>query len=218
MSDTTTKQVEGKDPWRSAAQTLLDESGCTIVKWRSSGGCAYSDGSRRIEVPQPRGAVAFDTFAHEIGHIVLHERNGKVPRWREEVEATDFALEQFTRFSLKGRQKMRERRIAGIAYAFKKATRRGADPAAIKRAFPGWWEDTQTHEDHKRTRCRKRGCDEIGRYRVVKYGDAPWQAEDWMGEVDELYAEEEPEEWPDDLALYCHSHAEAQAQKWTGAS
>lgn len=147
MNDSTTR-VKGKEPWRSAAQRLLDESGARIVKWRSgSGGCAYTDGSRRIEVPEPRGAVSFDTFAHEIGHIVLHDRNGRVPRWREEVETTEFALEQFTRFGLKGRQKMRERRIPGIAYAFGKALRRGADPAAIESAFPGWWKDTQAYRE-----------------------------------------------------------------------
>jgi hypothetical protein len=132
------REVEGTEPWRSAAQTLLDETDCSIHKWRSNmTGISYSYADE-IEAPRPKSAISFAIFAHEIGHQRLHRRNGKYPRWREEVEAWDFALDQFARFDLKGRNKARQRAVRSIAYAFGKATRRGADPMEIKRTYPNW--------------------------------------------------------------------------------
>ncbi len=100
-----------------------------------------------IEAPRPKTASSFAVFAHEIGHQQLHGDNGSVPRWREEVEAWDFALEQFTRFGLKGRNKQRKVATKSIGYAFGKAVRRGADPEAIRVAFPRWWSAVQKMED-----------------------------------------------------------------------
>jgi hypothetical protein len=135
-----TTAVVGNEPWRSAAQTLLDEANVTWSPSKSSNsGVAKTDGSRRIIAPAPKGRVSFAVFAHEVAHVVLHERNGKVPRWQEEVEAIEFALDAFTRFELPGKGKQRKADVSPVAYAFHKAIRRGADPEAIRKAYPGWW-------------------------------------------------------------------------------
>jgi hypothetical protein len=140
---TFTTVVTGNEPWRSAAQTLLDEAGCTWSPSKSSNtGRAKVDGSRRIVAPEPRGRVSFAVFAHEVGHVVRHTENRNNPRWREEVEADEFALEAFTRFGLPGRNKQKRDDASHIAYAFDKAIRRGADPALIRRTFPAWWKAT----------------------------------------------------------------------------
>lgn len=141
-----TIHIEGNEPWRSAAQQLLDEAGCEVRKWRSNmTGCSYGD-TREIESPKPKTATSFAVFAHEIGHQELHRSNGSYPRWREEVEAWEFALAQFSRFGLKGRNKQRAVAVKCIGYAFTKAIRRGADPATIHRTYPRWSKAVQELE------------------------------------------------------------------------
>lgn len=131
-------EVEGIEPWRSVAQTLLDATGCSVAKWRTNmTGVSYHY-TPEIEAPQPRSARSFAVFAHEIGHQRLHNQNGNYPRWREEVEAWEFALEQFTLFGLPGRNKQIKIATRSIAYAFGKATRRGANPVEIHKAYPVW--------------------------------------------------------------------------------
>jgi hypothetical protein len=138
--------VEGTDPWRAAAQTLLDETGCLVRKWRSNmTGISY-DYADEIEAPQPKTAKSFAVFAHEIGHQRLHRSNGNYPRWREEVEAWEFALDQFTRFGLPGRNKQRAVAVKSIGYAFSKAIRRGANPQTIHRTYPKWSKAVQKME------------------------------------------------------------------------
>ncbi len=133
-------RIPGREPWRSATASLLDEHGLTVRKWRSSTtGCAYHH-TPEIEGPEPRGRVSFSVLAHEVGHKALHHGRSK-PRWQEEVEAWDYALAQFERFRLgdPGASVMR-RASAGIAHSFGMAIRRGADPDRIARTAPRWWE------------------------------------------------------------------------------
>jgi hypothetical protein len=130
--------VEGNEPWASAAQALLDETGCAIVKWRSNlTGTSYIH-KPEIEVPRPKTAKSFAVFAHEIGHQRLHRANGNYPHWREEVEAWEFALAQFSRFGLKGGRKIRPWVRQSVHYAFHKATRRGVEYETIRKAYPQW--------------------------------------------------------------------------------
>jgi hypothetical protein len=98
--------VPGRSPFREAALTLLEETGCTVATWRAttSGRAHITDRNWKIEVPEPRGPVSFATFAHEVGHQVLH-RNGRRPRWIEEAEAWRYALDQFDRFELPGKDR-----------------------------------------------------------------------------------------------------------------
>ena len=90
--------------YEQAGEALLRESGCTVRKWRTKNtGRAYTRAADwGIEAPRPRGPVSFATFAHEVAHQMLHRSNGSYPRWLEEVEAWEWALEQFDRFSLNG--------------------------------------------------------------------------------------------------------------------
>jgi hypothetical protein len=132
------KNVEGTEPWRSAAQTLLDETGCEVIRWRSGMTGRSMTYTAEIEAPRPKTARSFAIFAHEIGHQRLHRENGKYPRWREEVEAWEFAFDQFTRFGLPGRNKQRKIAVRFIGYAFTKAVRAGADPLLIHRTYPQW--------------------------------------------------------------------------------
>lgn len=131
--------IPGREPWRSAAATLLDEHGLSVRRWRSSTtGCAYRD-LPQIEGPEPRGRVSFAVIAHEVGHKALHGARSK-PRWLEEVEAWEFALGQFERLRLgePGAGVMRRAR-RGIAHSFGMAIRRGADPDRIAATAPAWW-------------------------------------------------------------------------------
>lgn len=117
--------IPGREPFRSAAEALLRESGCVVRSWRTrTTGRAYtSSDDWGISVPEPRGPVSFGTFAHEIGHQLLHRHNSK-PRWLEEVEAWEYAMEQFDRFGLPGKDQAERDAIGSIGYAIRKARKR----------------------------------------------------------------------------------------------
>jgi hypothetical protein len=119
--------VNGREPYLSAAETLLRESGCTVTRWRStSSGAAdiYSD-AWEIEVPEPRGPVSYAIFAHEVGHQMLHRRpRAKKRRWVEELEAWEFALDTFERFSLPGIEAARADAAKSMSWACSKGLRR----------------------------------------------------------------------------------------------
>ena len=113
------------DAYQLAALALLDESGCTVRAWRKRAtGVAYTRSADwGIEVPTPTTARRFGVFAHEVGHQVLH-RDSHRQRWLEEVEAWEYALEQFDRFDLDGREHAQHDAESFIAYAVRKALRR----------------------------------------------------------------------------------------------
>src|SRR5262245_38881114 len=95
------------NPFKAAEAVLVRESGVTIrLPYRkATTGRAYTSSKDwGIATPDPRGPVSFVTFAHEVGHQLLH-RTGKRPRWQEEGEAWDYALKQFNRFALPGQEK-----------------------------------------------------------------------------------------------------------------
>jgi hypothetical protein len=142
-----------------AATDLLRESGCTIRRWRASntGRAATRSELWEIEVPEPRGPISFGVFAHEVGHQLLH-RHGSLPRWREEVEAEEYALAQFDRFGLKGRERYEEHAALHLGWAFVKAIRRSKTVAAqIVEAYPEWYERAiRVHNEPSMSRERKR--------------------------------------------------------------
>lgn len=133
--------VPGKEPFRSAAETLLKESGCTVRKWRTRNtGRAFTRAADwGIEVPEPRGPLSFGTFAHEIGHQMLH-REGTRQRWLEELEAWEYALAQFERFNLPGFDKSQFDAAKCLVYAAAKANRRCSPEVAarILDRMPSW--------------------------------------------------------------------------------
>lgn len=140
--------VEGREPWVSAARSLLSEHELVVRKWRSnSSGRAYWIG-REIEAPRPTGYKSFAVLAHEVAHKVL-EHGGSGPRWKQEVEAWDWALEQFTALGLPGRRKVTRWITPRVAYAFGKAVRRGADPLTIKRTYPTWSRRVVRYEEQQ---------------------------------------------------------------------
>lgn len=133
--------MNGREPFLSAARTLLAETGCTVRKWRRrSSGVAYTTSEDwGIEVPEPRGPVSFSTFAHEVGHQVLHRDNSE-PRWLEEVEAWEFALGQFDRFSLPGLDDARRDAAKALRYAARKTAKRCSPTTAraVLARYPEW--------------------------------------------------------------------------------
>lgn len=132
--------------FEAAAQQLLKESGCTVRRYRERTltGVAYtSDDDWGIEVPRPTTARRFATFAHEVGHQMLHRHNSK-PRWLEEWEAWDYALKQFARFDLPGVEDALKDAAKCLRYAARKAERRAKPETAqaILDTFPRWvWGD-----------------------------------------------------------------------------
>jgi hypothetical protein len=125
-------RLEGREPFLSAAAALLRESGCVVRRWRTSTtGVAYTQAEDwGICAPQPRGPASFGVFAHEVGHQMLH-REGTRPRWEEEVEAAQYALDQFPRFGLPGADEYARSTVPGLAWAFEKSLRRAGDRAAM---------------------------------------------------------------------------------------
>lgn len=134
--------------FQEAADVLLRESGCTVRRYRERlGGVAFTDADDwGIEVPHPFGPVSFAIFAHEVAHQLLHRHSGK-PRWLEEVEAWDYALDQFDRFDLPGRDQAERRACRSVSYAFRKALRRGASIHDMFRLAPIWAEEARDAED-----------------------------------------------------------------------
>lgn len=124
--------------WEKAGRDLLDTHAVRVRKWRTnSTGIAFSD-RREIECPKPKGVISFIVLAHEVGHCVLHCRNGKYPRWREEVEAWQFALNVLDEYDLPGYERAHEFASGGIRYAFRKAVRRGVSADLIRATYPSY--------------------------------------------------------------------------------
>lgn len=146
--------MNGREPWLSAAATILSESGCVVRKWRtaSTGVADLRSGTWEIECPEPRGAISYATLAHEVAHQLLHRReNGRprVQRWQEELEAWIWSLDTFERFELPGLDKARADALSCMDYAVGKALRRVKDPLKrqqlaqrIVKTLPEWMLDT----------------------------------------------------------------------------
>lgn len=137
--------MTAKEQYRKAGDQLLVESGCTVRRWRTgnSGSAWTSDADWGIEVPEPRGPISFGTFAHEVGHQLLHRQNGSTPRWLEEIEAWEYALDQFDRFELPGKERSQRDAAGALVYAAHKANRRCSPETAqaILDRYPAWvWE------------------------------------------------------------------------------
>jgi hypothetical protein len=136
-----TRTVTGREPWRSAAQTLLDEAGAWWQPFKSYRGRAdwATDGvTKLIGCPEPRGRASFALFAHEVGHLVLHLREGRRgPHWLEEVEVWEFALDAFTRFELPGRDKEHEAIVRHVAWVVNMALWEGVEPRRHQARAPG---------------------------------------------------------------------------------
>lgn len=130
--------LEGREPFLSAAQTLLDESGCEIKRYRSSrSGVALTRSAEWwIIVPRPTAPERFGVFAHEVGHQVLHRFNSK-PRWLEEIEAWEYAIEQIARFGLPDMDP--DEVPHALDYSLAKAIRRCTDPEALAGRVPERW-------------------------------------------------------------------------------
>ena len=126
--------------WQQAVDQLVQESGVTIRRWRNTNsGVAYTGAKDwGVEIPVPKGPVTFCTAAHEIGHQMLHRNNGKTPRWVEEVEAWEYALNALDRFQLPGYERALKSATKAIRHSFNKARRRGVTLETIEARFPEW--------------------------------------------------------------------------------
>ena len=131
-----------RELFESAGEALLAESGCTVVKWRDSlSGVAKTKSKMwEIEVPRPTTALRFGVFAHEVGHQVLRHTR-RVPRWVEESEAEKYALAQFDRFDLPGKEEYAGSVGRHLAHSYRKAIRRGGVDLdrRIESAYPELW-------------------------------------------------------------------------------
>lgn len=125
--------LDRRNPYVQAAAYLLAETGCTVRRWRRSltGTAAITSSTWAIEAPKPTTARAFGVFAHEVGHQVLHRR-GSRPRWLEEIEAWDYAIEQAGKLiGHSAAVDVADEAGQGVAYALGKAIRRGVKPSAF---------------------------------------------------------------------------------------
>ena len=132
----------GDSIYEAMASRLLEESGCTVRRWRRglTGLADLEDAHWAIECPQPTTARRFAVFAHEVAHQLLH-RHGSRPRWREELEAWEWALSQFDRFSIPGKGDAMRDAAHSLVYAAAKADRRGCSPETAQEildAYPDW--------------------------------------------------------------------------------
>ncbi len=127
--------------WQDAVDQMIKESGVTVRRWRNtlSGRAFCGSDDWGVEIPVPKGPVSFAIAAHEIGHQLKH-RKGQRPRWVEEVEAWEYALEQLARFELPGYNKVLRRATNSIDHAFHKAMRRGVALEKIAAQCPVWVE------------------------------------------------------------------------------
>jgi len=135
------RTMAGWEPFLGAAAALLVESGCTVRNWRSSprSGAAYTRSlDWGIEVPEPRGPISYCTFAHEIGHQMLH-RSNSTPRWVEEVEAFEYALATFDRFDLPGRGRAQADASRALVTTARKTLRRAKAPGSMWLRMHGRW-------------------------------------------------------------------------------
>jgi hypothetical protein len=74
-----------------------------------------------------------------VGHQLLHRFNSKA-RWLEELEAWEYALDQFDRFGLEGKEKARADAAKCLVWAAHKAERRCSPETAqeILDRYPDW--------------------------------------------------------------------------------
>lgn len=130
-----------RQQYEAAAAVLVRESGVTVRKTRkrSSGVAMTASDDWGIEAPAPTGPIGFAVFAHEVAHQVLH-RHGSRPRWLEEIEAWEYALEQFVRFELPHVERARAKAARSLRYAAGKAARRCSPKTAraIVDRMPAW--------------------------------------------------------------------------------
>jgi hypothetical protein len=129
-------------PYVRAAEQLTRESGVTIRSYRSSmSGRAYTrDDEWAIVTPVPLGPISFGVFAHEVAHQLFH-RSGRKPRWQQEVEAEEYALEQFDEFGLRGRERYERRAAEHLDRTFGRAIKRSPRLAGvIREAHPYWYQ------------------------------------------------------------------------------
>lgn len=131
------------EKWQREADALIADVGVTVRKYRSNmTGTAYVKSKDwGIECPEPRGPMSFAVLAHEVGHQRLH-RSGSKPRWVEEVEAWEFALDAMETAGATDAQYqlVLRRAYKSVAYAFVKARRRGVTAETIRERFPEWWQ------------------------------------------------------------------------------
>lgn len=156
---------EQTNPYQTAAEILLRESGCTVRKWRKNAtGTAYtSSADWGIESPEPRGPISFAVFAHEVGHQMLHRHNS-APRWQEELEAWEYAVDQFSRFQLDAKG-VRERMVRSLRYAAAKTSKRcSAETArALLDRYPKWiWTEGQIPSTYMDLAVKARGAQNTG--------------------------------------------------------
>lgn len=133
----------GREPYLTAAATILRESGCEVRKWRTraTGLADVQSPEWYIEVPEPRGPVSYATLAHEVAHQLLHRSRNR-PRWQEELEAWLWSLATFERFELPGIEQARADAARCLAGAAGKALRRTRNRQALANrivaAYPDW--------------------------------------------------------------------------------
>jgi hypothetical protein len=145
-------QLKGREPFLSAADTLLRETGCVVRKWRTNntGRAFTSDPDWSIEVPHPRGPVSFAVFAHEVGHQSLH-RDSWRPRWLEELEAWEFAYAQFKQFDLPGVERSQREVAQRLRYLARKLVIRKVSARTAREVldrYPTWvWTEESSPAD-----------------------------------------------------------------------
>jgi hypothetical protein len=89
-------------------------------------------------VPAPLDPLSFGVVAHEVAHQVLHRKPRRIPVWRRELEAEDYALDRFAEFGLPGADEFRRSATVHLERCFQRALDRGARIESILDGAEGW--------------------------------------------------------------------------------
>jgi hypothetical protein len=101
----------------------------------SSRGWAYPNRGKNgyIVCSRPKGPISFSILAHEVGHIVLGHQLTDL-RWRIEIEAWEYALDQLDLFDLKGYERAEQTAFDRIHWYIENYF----EYERIKGKLPGW--------------------------------------------------------------------------------
>ena len=120
-------RAESSAKFAEIGMRMVKEADIREVKPRKSlSGCAYVE-ERTIEAPWPTTTrKRLYILAHECGHVVLNHRGRKKPRYVEEYEAEQYAIETLRKHDVAVPADMLKRAKAYVARKIRQAEARGA--------------------------------------------------------------------------------------------
>lgn len=102
----------------------LMENRLVVRKYsKSDSGRCFPDGT--CIVPKAKDLKSLAVCLHEIGHWVMEHRNVKIPRWKMEMEAWDYAISEMKKEGIEPDSSVKDRMRDHLTLQFCKAYNRG---------------------------------------------------------------------------------------------